>query len=113
MLFPAGRASGTLAAGVPFQAPEHDAAVRVRERPVLGRRPRPREGLLAVEARRRCQPRRGALHGKRIDHTSDWYTYRPGGFLLGYAVDAYVTTTLRVRRRASSWRLSRTTCRSG
>ena len=63
-MLPAGRASGTLAAGVPFQAPEHDAAVRVRERPVVRRRARPREGLLAVEARRRRQPRRGALHGK-------------------------------------------------
>lgn len=55
--------AGAPAAGVPFQAPEHDAAVRVRERPVAGHRPCPREGLVAVEARRPRQPRLGALHG--------------------------------------------------
>jgi hypothetical protein len=58
--------SGSVAAGVPFQAPEHDAAVRVRERAVVRHRARPGAGLLAVEARRRRQPRLCALHSKHI-----------------------------------------------
>lgn len=55
--------AGAVAAGVPFQAPQHDAPVRVRQRPVAGHRACPREGLLPVEARRPRQPRLRALHG--------------------------------------------------